>query len=658
MILAFGAASHSIPCSFRCTCDSVKKSVVCKDINAMSLDSVLQSVPEDTHTLQIVHSTSSESWLDSKQGPQGVEFGYYGGERLLLQVLKVEHSDLHSLNAASLAKIPNLRALHLDHNKLEDIPVGVFTELTNLEVLELGHNKIAYVNGSLFRPLENLRVLNLAHNNLTSFPSSVLQELDSLVELDLSYNLLQSLPTFSSAHQLQSLSLAGNLLWMAPEGVFHNMSSLRTLNLASNPWHCTCALEWLQTAILDLAHKVEFVDKNAIVCHEPPELKSKRLTSVSSAKLRCDLPEFDIGFEDQSILYLHSHTLHCNATGDPAPLVYWLTPHGIMAHPDYVPYIPHESKNIHSKLQYAGQPTHIEASMLAHRNGSLQFRNFRNFYAGDYTCVAQNPGGFVNTTFHIKTATIINQLETTCLMYGAIATAGFLILSIVLSSVRLCIVHVCFKKKFKHLPGGITMEITDKEEEDLAQLSPYLFRWTPYKFDHGGNNDPSPDASPMKCVTPAEADEAEENFSAMSLGILETLEDVRASLSEGMGRQVDRLRNRAHIVRQSSSRYVHSIRASSSNYMNTLRESSSRKLGSIRETSSRKVRSFRESSSQAAHRVRAGVVLGMESVKYHVQSMKEFCGSGELSHTISTVSVSTDVDSRERSEVVRTITFV
>jgi len=41
-----------------------------------------------------------------------------------------------------------------------------------------------------------------------------------------------------------------------------------------------------------------------------------------------------------------------------------------------------------------------------------------------------------------------------------------------------------------------------------------------------------------------------------------------------------------------------------------------------------------------------------------VQSVKELCGTGTMIQTVSMVSVSTDVDSQQQQEVVKTISFV
>ncbi|XP_062568625.1 uncharacterized protein LOC134230788 [Saccostrea cucullata] len=64
----------------------------------------------------------------------------------------------------------------------------------------------------------------------------------------------------------------------------------------------------------------------------------------------------------------------------------------------------------------------------------------------------------------------------------------------------------------------------------------------------------------------------------------------------------------------------------------------------------------KDTSSQAASKVKAGVVMGVEQVKFGVMSMKEFCGAGEIAQTVSIMSVNTDVDSEKTSTHISKVT--
>lgn len=659
-VASLAAGLTSGKCPSHCSCDPLQKLVICFDVCDSALGRLFTEIPADTSTLTVTGARSTaclQSDAPDVQSGQRTQSKSKAGAYPALETLTIHSAELDNFDWTVLQNLPDLRELHLDHDNLTVLPPEGFPSLEKLEILSWSRNglnsiTLGDVDNDYF---PNLTVLDLSHNALTSLPNDVFGLMPSLVELDLSNNVLRSISpeSLGGLTRLRLVNLEGNRLEVLQPEVIQNLTNLSRLALEGNPWACTCALNWLREAALSQPSVPEYLRNESIVCHSPVELHSRSLVTIPEADLECSFPEFDVPFEDHAILYLHSYSIGCNATGFPTPSIYWETPWGTLAHHDHQQWIPIHA-DVHSMIKYAGQPTHYEATVKAQADGSLRFDNFRGAFDGTYTCVAQNMAGSVNASMTVQVETMMTPIEHFSLIYGAATAAGFLIFSLIMASIRLCVVHVCFKKKFKHLPSGITMEITDQEEEDLARISPHLFQWSPYYFDHGD----SPDMSPRKCVTPAEAADAEQNFSEMSSGILETLEDARLNLRLGMGRQVDRIRNRAHNVRQSSSRYVQNFRASSSNYMNTLKESGSKKLGTIKETSSKKVRSIRQSSSQYANRVRTGMVMGVEQVKYHVQSMKELCGTGDVSHTISTVSFSTDVDSHECSEVVRTVTYV
>ena len=585
----------------------------------------------------------------------------------------------------SVAKRPSVHILKLSQCHMSSVPQNIFQLFPNLSQLHLDGNHIGDIQGNEFEGSNKLELLNLSDNSLKNFNSGILQKASELVELDISYNELETLPqdafvavprlerlhlqnnylqmlyssTFEGLGRLQYLFLHDNMLDGLQVELFNNMPNLTDLFLAGNPWDCHCGFEQLLSAIdtIDKNNHNQTTDnftrdnilkdRHLLQCRSPTNLAGRYVHDLSFHAFECETPALENSNSSLNVdlLFMNSLILNCNTSGVPSPSLYWVTPRGVVTHPVFAKWLPNEMLPAVSELTYAGQPTFYRASIQALENGSLWIHHMRHQYSGQYTCVALSPGGNTTMSVEVVVASNIETIVNIGVLYGAATMAIFLVLSLIFGGVRKLVERFVYKKKPIRLADGTTFTVSEHDIipgniEDLDDFgsvysSMYSLHWY------------SPEDSPLKCVTPAEQDIADEQFNEMANSIRETLEDARTRLRCGMERQVFRIRNRAANVRNSGSRYMH-----------TLRETGSKKLYNIRESGSKQLRNIRLSSSQYANRVRAGMTLGVEQVKYHVQSMKELCGTGEMSHTISTVSVSTDVDSRRKTEVIRTITYV
>uniref|UniRef100_A0A8V0YT51 Toll-like receptor 3 n=1 Tax=Gallus gallus TaxID=9031 RepID=A0A8V0YT51_CHICK len=136
-----------------------------------------------------------------------------------------EYSNLIYLNAGyniisklqpGLCKsLPLLQILKLEHNQLHELPDGVFASCSNLTELNLGYN-IIEVKNDPFKTLENLNILDLSHNHLKSANLGLQQQLKNLRELVLYSNQITELNKedlkFLSNTSLNSLDLSSNPL--------------------------------------------------------------------------------------------------------------------------------------------------------------------------------------------------------------------------------------------------------------------------------------------------------------------------------------------------------------------------------------------------------------------------------------------------------------
>ncbi|KAK6729366.1 hypothetical protein RB195_006427 [Necator americanus] len=211
-----------------------------------------------------------------------------------LRTLNLAGNKLLTLPASLLSTVPQLRHLDASHNLLSDLEAGQFSALRDLETLNIADNLISDISDGAFFGMDNLTLLNMTNNQLVRLPGNT-WPLPSLRSLDLSGNPFVALETasfdtlpslqflnlsncrnlktihmaaFVSLSSLQTLdlsncalnhiaptafqpfpplaqlSLAGNRLETVPASM--QLSSVATVDLANNPWDCSCELRALK----------------------------------------------------------------------------------------------------------------------------------------------------------------------------------------------------------------------------------------------------------------------------------------------------------------------------------------------------------------------------------------------------------------------------
>ena len=667
VILLLGVVSDTLgrlasPCPPMCTCNAALKEVTC--VGNTSLPTAIQYAPRDT---RILH----------------VDGGDMGGIAVLqreavlpeLEVLRISdwvggRRDLFDV----VARFKQLHELYLVDNQLQRVNFGRGS--SSLWVIDLSHNLLEALDEDLFAGLYRLRILRLSNNLLKRFSVNVFSELESLEELDLSHNQIQCIQPdlFRFQPVLCVVDLGSNNLTSLHERTFSGLREIERVELRDNPWDCHCGMTWLQQALVNDSLSV-FGGTKDIICATPQSLSSLRLSSIRPDHLHCTAPSVDVlPPSTVIILYMHGTQISCKASGYPTPSVYWITPHGIVVNPEDSLWLSPDLTRFPAERSYSGQPTFYKTSVRALANGSLEVVNLRSYFIGEYTCVAVNQVGNVTVQLNVTITSSVSGYLTAACIIGATTASGLAMLAMGICMLTICIERHCLKPRSHVKVLSVTIEPSDYNGPPPTYA---------YVVDNNSWS-PSPEPSLLDvtpvCVTPADQLTADEQSEEVQENTRGTLEGVRARLRTGVGTGVNRIRSRAHnmaetssrrlhtiresstqymqTVRDSTGQYMHSMRESGGQYMNSMRESGGQYMHNVRESSSRYVRNIRESSSDYANRMRTGVVMGMEQVKSHVQSVKELCGTGTMIQTVSMVSVSTDVDSQQQVEVIKTISFV
>jgi len=627
--MATGCPSHE-----RCICNVHDMSMACEKLESITWTELVRQIPGYVETVRIIGSTFDaelSNRVNFVRPKPNVDIPL----KVNVHSLDIVGSSLANLDETAFQMMPNLKEVHLVDAGLNTQVLSYLSFLKLVEVVNLSHNKLEEFPYGLLQSWPLTRELNLSHNRITNFDFHVSSKSSSVKLLDLSYNHISFLhpDSFENGTSLLELNLQSNHLKYLHPMIAEDLGQSVVIHLGNNPWACHCGLEWLVKVLSSQKQSnVAFADPNLIRCASPPDLQSRSLVNISVNQLRCEQPDFVSYPTHQTLRFMESKLLECNVSGYPTPSVYWLTPHGPIVHPDHKYWVPSHVASSPDYVHFSGRPSYFHAAIEAQSNGSLLFEDFRYYFDGQYTCIAINPAGSVDYSLNVTIFVSLPNTITMSLMWGFSSSGCFFLICMIIGGILHCRRRRDGFDLSQYYPE-LTITFPDDYYDSYCDQSDesYYCDQSPLQ-----SYKPSPYRSPKKCVTPAEGMDLDRGWPQTGANIRETLESVRARLRQNMEKQVDKMKSQAQHVKQTSHRYMKNMKSSTGRTMKTLRHTSS----------------------QYVHKMREGMVLGVEQVKNHVQSMKELCGTGHMSHTISTISVSTDIDSNQKKAVVKSITYV
>ncbi|KAF2445254.1 L domain-like protein [Karstenula rhodostoma CBS 690.94] len=147
-----------------------------------------------------------------------------------LETLDLQANRLSSL-PPEIRALTHLKVLNIADNKFTSLPSDVFT---SMPVIDLNASKNSF-SGTFFEveTVPNLQTLTLANNLLTSLCGSDTVLLPSMKHLDLSMNRLSNLPNMADWTSLVTLLAGENSLSTFPEG-FCSLKQLRNADFTAN----------------------------------------------------------------------------------------------------------------------------------------------------------------------------------------------------------------------------------------------------------------------------------------------------------------------------------------------------------------------------------------------------------------------------------------
>ncbi|KFP84984.1 Leucine-rich repeat neuronal protein 3, partial [Acanthisitta chloris] len=270
----------------------------------------------------------------------------------------------------ALAGLDNLESISFYDNRFVRVPHIALQKATNLKFLDLNKNPINRIRRGDFSNMLHLKELGI--NNmpeLISIDSLAVDNLPDLRKIEATNN-----PRLSYIHpnafyrlpKLESLMLNSNALSALYRSTIESLPNLKEVSIHSNPIRCDCVIRWINMNKTN----IRFMEPESLFCVDPPEFQGQNVRQIHFREmmeicLPLIAPE---SFPSTLDLKTGSHiSLHCRATAEPEPEIYWITPSG------------------HRLL-----PNTISDKYYIHSEGTLDISDVTQRESGLYTCIATN----------------------------------------------------------------------------------------------------------------------------------------------------------------------------------------------------------------------------------------------------------------------------
>lgn len=293
------------------------------------------------------------------------------------QVLDLTANNLATIKHEEFSKagLVNLQKVYLAKCRLKNLERYAFKHLINLVELDLSYNILTNVPSHTFDSITELRELKLSGNPILKIYNDAFIHLSQLIRLEISdcrLMLIEPRGFVGLERSLEWLKLDENKLIEADALSFINLQGLHGLELANNPWNCTCALRPLRLWMI--RQNVPF--DIPPVCYNPKRLHMKPWDKLDLDEFACP-PEIVSSKKSIQGTEGSNVTLVCRTAGEPYPSVRWLHKNKVIA-------------NLSSS--YAGG-NKLYVVRIHNKSCELTIYSVDILDAGNYACVAENKAG-------------------------------------------------------------------------------------------------------------------------------------------------------------------------------------------------------------------------------------------------------------------------
>jgi netrin-G1 ligand len=365
------------------------------------------------------------------------------------QLLDLSENRLAALrdDAFSSAGLLNLQRLYLPACSIRTIRQYAFRALVNLVELDLSRNRLDAIPSQAFLSIPELRELRLSGNSITKISDDAFLALPHLVRLSVSgckISEIQPRGFMGLEGSLEYLELSKNKLQVLHVAVLAPLRSLKGLELAGNPWECSCALRPMRDWMLRKNVPSTVIPE----CALPPRLMGQSWDRLDLEDFACK-PEVSAlsnfkGSEGDEV------TLVCQVTGVPAPRVRWMRTGRLLANTT--------ASNVNSGRAFILR-SEGQTSNLTIKSADIQD-------AGPYVCNAENRAGKAEAVLSLA----IEKKPPNKNFGGRALMAGMAVSAVIILStclIGLCVYETRKKRQLVRWNEQIVMTSRDDNYEKI-----------------------------------------------------------------------------------------------------------------------------------------------------------------------------------------------
>ncbi|XP_037902977.1 uncharacterized protein LOC119646566 isoform X2 [Hermetia illucens] len=383
------------------------------------------------------------------------------------QVLDLTGNDISNIphDAFASANLLNLQKVFLAKCRLRAIERFAFRKLNNLVELDLSYNLLTMIPSHAFDSVPELREIKLNGNPIQRIVNDAFLRVPHLIRLELSDCKINNLELRAFAGleaSLEWLKLDGNKLVEIRSDILTNFKNLHGLELARNPWNCSCNLRPLRAWMLreNVPYGVP------PVCKTPGRLGGKSWEKIDLDEFAC-VPQIMApdtkahGVEGKNI------TMSCYVEGVPEPNVRWIVKNRVIANLTGEAILP------------ATQGRKMYMVNLQKNSSNLTILTADVQDAGTYICAAENKAGRVEASVTLA----VSRKPPEAALGAKVILLCVLIalLMVVMSSLgALC---VCSLRKKRKTPRWNTPARSDSYEKIEMSRKPNM---RPFRADENG----------------------------------------------------------------------------------------------------------------------------------------------------------------------------